>query len=91
MNRCEEWRFFIEQLQESALTEYHSTREYGLRKMRQEHLDDMLSNELSADQRTFIEEILYEIISFHDREADLLYQQGLKDSVWMLRTLGVLA
>lgn len=91
MNRCEEWKFFIEQLQESALKEYHSTREYELRKMRQEYLDDMMSNELSSDQRTFIEEILYEIISFHDREADLLYQQGLKDSVWILRALGVLA
>lgn len=51
----------------------------------------MMSGELTADQRTFIEEILYEIISFHDREADLLYQQGIKDSVWMLKTLGVLA
>lgn len=58
MNRCEEWKFFIEQLQEKALAEYHSTREYELRKMRQEYLDDMMSNELSADQRTFIEEIL---------------------------------
>lgn len=91
MNRCKELEFFIEQLQENALKEYHASREYELRKIRQEHLDDMLSNELSADQRTFIEEILYEIISFYDREADLLYQQGLKDSVWMLKTLRVLA
>lgn len=90
MNRCEEWKFFIEQLQEKALADYHSTREYELRKMRQEYPDDMMSNELTENQRTFIEEILYEIISLHDREADLLYQQGLKDSVWMLRTLGVL-
>lgn len=88
MNRCEEWKFFIEQLQEKALADYHSTREYELRKMRQEYPDDMMSNELTENQRTFIEEILYEIISLHDREADLLYQQGLKDSVWMLRTLG---
>lgn len=91
MNRCEEWRFFIEQLQENALKEYYTTREYELRKIRQEHLDEMMSGELTADQRTFIEEILYEIISFHDREADLLYQQGVKDGVWMLKTLGVLA
>lgn len=61
MNRCEEWRFFIEQLQESALTKYHSTREYELRKMRQELLDDMMTNELTEDQRTFIEEILYNL------------------------------
>lgn len=91
MNRCEEWKFSTQQLQENALKEYHTTREYELRKIRQEHLDDIMANELSENQRTFIEEILYEIISFHDREADLLYQQGLKDSVWMLRTLGVLA
>lgn len=91
MNRCEEWNLFIEQLQKNALKEYHSTPEYELRKIRQEHLDDILSNELTESQRTFIEEILYELISFHDREADLMYQQGLKDGVWMLKTLGVLA
>ncbi len=51
----------------------------------------MMTNELTEDQRTFIEEILYEMIAFRDREANLLYQQGLKDSVWMLRTLGVIA
>lgn len=28
MNRCEEWKFFTEQLQERALQEYHATREY---------------------------------------------------------------
>ena len=89
MNRYEEWEFFIDQLQESALKEYRATREYELRKMRQEHLDDMMSNELTVDQRTFIEEILYEIISFNDREADLMYHQGMKDGVWMLKTLGV--
>ena len=89
MNRYKEWEFFIDQLQESALKEYRATREYELRKMRQEHLDDMMSNELTAKQRTFIEEILYEIISFHDREADLMYHQGMKDGVWMLKTLGV--
>lgn len=42
MNRYEEWKFFIGQLQESALKEYHTTREYELHKMREEYLDDMM-------------------------------------------------
>lgn len=91
MNRCEEWKFFIEQMQDAATKEYCSTREYELRQTRQAHLDDMMSNELTADQKVFIEEILFEIISFHDREADLLYRQGMKDCVWMLKNLGVIA
>ena len=91
MNRTEEWRFFVEQLQESAIKEYHGTREYEQSKTRQAHLDDMMSNELTPSQRVFIEEILFEIISFHGREADLLYQQGMKDGVWVLKNLGVLA
>lgn len=90
MNRAEEWEFFVHQLQERALKEHHATREYELRKARQEHLDDMMSNELTPSQRVFIEEILFEMISFHDHEADLLYQQGMKDCVWVLRSLGVL-
>lgn len=89
MNRTEEWEFFVHQLQERALKEHHATREYELHKTRQAHLDDMMSNELTTDQRVCIEEILYEIISFHDHEADLLYQQGMKDCVWVLKNLGV--
>jgi len=77
----------------------HAVRYYDLRlnpaakagNMSVEERKEMLFNELSEDQRIFIEDILYEIITFHDCEADLLYQQGLKDSVWMLKTLGVLA
>ena len=53
MNRAEEWRFFVEQLQESALKEYYSTREYELGKTRQAHLDDMMSNKLIPQQSAF--------------------------------------
>lgn len=90
MNRLEEWNLFVKKLQESTLKAYSSTYEYELRKTRQAYLDDMMSNELTADQRVCIEEILVEIISFHNRESALLYQQGMKDCVWLLRNLGVL-
>lgn len=50
-----------------------------------------MSNELTTDQNIFIEEIIYEMITFYSREADLMYHQGMKDSVWMLKTLVVLA
>lgn len=87
MHRREEWKLFIKQLQESALQEYYSTPEYTLHKIRQAQLDDLLTNELTADQKSFVEEIVSEIIALHDREADLLYRQGIKDGVWMLKIL----
>lgn len=91
MNRTEEWDFFVHQLQERAMKEHHDTHEHELRKARQAYLDDLMSNELTAEQRVCIEEIFFEIISFHDREADLLYRQGMKDSVRILKNLEVLA
>lgn len=91
MNRCDEWNFFIQKMQETALDEYRTTREYELRKMRQAYLEDVMSNELTLDQKVFIDEVLFELITFHEQEADLLYHQGIKDGMWILKTLGVLA
>ena len=91
MNRVEEWTFVMEQLQEKALNEYRASHAYELREKRQEDLEDLLFNELAPDQKEFIEGILFELVSFYEYEADLLYQQGMKDCTWLLKRLGVLA
>lgn len=91
MDRTEAYQFFMEQLQESALEKYSTTQEADLRRARQEELEQVMENELTADQQPILEKILAEIISFHDQEADLLYRQGMRDCVWLLKSLGVLA
>lgn len=91
MNRHEEWNDLLNCLQENALKHYQTTPEYELRKARQELIDDMLYCELMDDQQKVIEEIIGELLSFQAREADLLYRQGIKDGIWMLKSLGVLA
>ena len=37
-----------------------------------------------------VDEVLFELGVAAEREAELLYRQGLKDCVWLLKNLGVL-
>lgn len=91
MNRQETWNEFLDCLQEAACKQYQSTQEYTLRQAIQKDLDEMLSCELMESQKTFIEEIISELLSLQAQEADLLYRQGVKDGIWLLKSLGVLA
>lgn len=91
MNRTEQWNLVLKQLQENAVQNYRSTQEYELRQKREEDLDDLLSNEFLSDQKEFIDEVLLETSAFHDNDADRLYRQGMKDCVWLLKNLEVLA
>jgi len=91
MTNTEEWNEFLENLHSNAIVIYKKTPEYRRQKQRQEQIDDMLSNELTRDQKHFVEEILLELGIANEREAEIVYRQGLKDSVWLLKNLGVLA
>lgn len=91
MNRHDEWNNLLSQLQDHAVNEYHATLEYALQRKRQKIIDDMLYCELMDEQQKAIEAIISELLSFQAREADLLYRQGIKDGIWMLKSLGVLS
>ena len=51
----------------------------------------MLTTNLTKDEKDMVEEVLFEFGLAAEHETELLYQQGLKDCVWLLKNLGVLA
>ena len=51
----------------------------------------MLTTNLTRDQKDMIDEVLLELGLGQKRETELIYRQGLKDCVWLLGNLGLLA
>lgn len=51
----------------------------------------MLTTNLTRDQKDMIDEVLLELGLGQKRETELICRQGLKDCVWLLGNLGLLA
>lgn len=91
MSRSAEWNEFLDHLLSNAIKEHRESKEYEYQKQRQEQIADFLSTNFTVDQKSNVEEILFELAVAAERESELVYQQGLKDCVWLLKNLGVLA
>jgi len=91
MNNKQEWNEFLDNLLSNAVAEYKNSEEYKHIKQRLEHINEMLTTNLTADEKEFIEEILFELGLMAERETEIAYHQGIKDGVWMLKNLGLVA
>lgn len=91
MSKDEEWNEFLGNLLSCALKNLQSTKEYEYRRKRQEHIDEMLTTNLTSDQKNMIDEVLFEFGLAQEHETELIYRQGLKDCIWLLNNLGLLA
>lgn len=91
MNRYEEWNEFLENLFSSTLKQYNNSREYEYQKLWQKQLDEFLEKNLTAKQKQLVEEILLEIFLAAENESKTYYQQGIKDGIWLLKNMEVLA
>lgn len=91
MSKNEEWNEFLTKMLSCALKNLQSTREYEYREQRREQIDEMLTTNLTVDEKELVDEVLFELGSAAEQETELLYQQGMKDCVWLLKSLGVLA
>lgn len=91
MNKDEEWYEFLDNLLSCALKNLQTTKEYEYRRKRQEHIDEMLTTNLTNDQKDMIDEVLFELGVAQAHETELIYRQGLKDCIWLLNNLGLLA
>ena len=91
MSNHEEWNEFLDRLLSNAIAEHKESREYEYQKQRQEQIDELLSDNLDADQKILVEEILFELGLISERETEAIYRRGLKDCVFMLKQLEVLS
>lgn len=91
MTRNEEWNEFLGNLLSCSLKNLQATKEYEYRRKQQEHIDEMLTTNLTRDQKDMIDEVLFELGLAGEHEIELIYRQGLKDGVWLLKNMGLLA
>ena len=91
MTRPEEWDEFLLRLRLRHWEEFKKTREYEDRKQREEELERLLADNLSEAEKRMVDDVLWEQGMMAEREGADLYVQGMRDCVWMLKTIGVLA
>lgn len=91
MTNHEEWNEFLGNLVSNAIAEHKSSKEYEYRKQRQAQIDELLTTNLTYNEKTMVEEVLFELALAAERETEVVYRQGLQDCVWLLKSLGVLA
>lgn len=87
----ENWNEFLNQLQSNATQQYEETKEYEYWQLQYAEIDMLLRDNLREDQKEMVDDCIYQIGMAAEREAQLYYRQGLKDCMWLLKTLGVLA
>ena len=91
MSNNQEWIEFLHSLLSNAIAEHKSSKEYEYLRLRQEQIDELLTDGLTENDKAFVEDVLFELGVIAEREAEVVYQQGLKDCIWLLKRLGVLA
>lgn len=91
MDRKDEWNHFLMNLRNKSWEEFRETREFAYRRQRREYLDGLLEDNLTEDQKNMVDEVIWELEVADEHEGNELYEQGMRDCVWMLKTLGVLS
>ena len=90
MTSHEEWNEFLNNMVTVRSEERKKSNEYRYWGNRLKEIDDALCLELTKDQKIFVDEIMFEIGVASDREKGILYEQGIKDCVFIFKKLGVL-
>ena len=57
---------------------------------RAKDIDELLTNSLCEDEKALVDNILFELNTAADRETEMVYRQGLRDSVTILKSLGAI-
>ena len=91
MTRQKEWNEFLENLFNNAINECQDTEEYRLSKEKQKLLSDRLFEEYPQEKNPLVYEHAFEIVLIEEHKNEFIYRQGLKDCVFLLKQLGVLA
>lgn len=91
MTKNEEWNEFQGTLLNHALNEHKKTKEYEHLTQRREHILEMIDSDIAPSVKPAMEEMLYELALYAERETELGYKQGMKDCIFILKNLGVLA
>ena len=90
MTKSEEWDEFLNNMISVGIDNYKKTTEYNYIKKQRKHIDDILRDNLTVDQKTMVEECIFELCVAKECESEMLYKQGMTDCVFILKCLGIL-
>ena len=82
---------FFDALINNAEDEYKNTTEYEYFQKTENQIYNILKNNLTFDEQNFVEEIIFELGLENEHKTNLMYRQGIKDCVWLLKSIKVLA
>lgn len=91
MSNYEEWIEFLNNFFGNALKEFQKTYKYEALSEKQDELDKFLSSSITAEQKRQVEEYLFDISLAEENKQLIFYKQGMRDCVFILKQLGVLA
>lgn len=90
MKNQEELNQFLEELFSGALKAFEKTNDFQYLKEKKEQFNIRLE-EQGESTRKFLEEYAFETGLDDERKTEFVYRQGIKDGIWLLKRLGVLA
>lgn len=91
MTNKEEFNLFVEGLLARAVEEFKSTEQYGLLKDKLEKMDRDCEIMFTKEEQDFTVECFELLLSVDGQQEQYVYRKGLKDCVFILKSLGVLA
>ena len=91
MTNNDEWNEFLDNLLSNAVKNYKASKEYEYKRQRETQMDEFLSANLTVKDKTFVEDIFFELGLAAERESEVIYNQGIKDCIWILKNLGLIA
>lgn len=91
MTKQEQWSTFLEGLLSNAAVQYEKTIEYEYIQKQYDEIDMILRDNLKKDEKAIVEECLYDISLMQNKEVHNFYKQGIKDCIFILKQLKVLA
>ena len=91
MNNHNELNAFLENLFNNALEKYQHTNEFNFLNEKREQLDERMLKAYPEKDNPLVYEFAFELGLDVERQSEYVYRQGLKDCVFLLKELGVLA
>jgi len=85
MRNNKEWSDIMDNLLASALEAYQQSAEFEYARHQREEIEALLENNLVADDRAFVEAVLFDLGTITDKETEVAYRQGFGDCIWVLR------
>ena len=88
----EELNEFIDNLYcNAANDEYKKSQfKYEHWNKKQDQIDEFLNTQLTAEQKSFVDDVLFELLQMADHKARAVYWQGYQDCTALLKSIGAL-